>query len=186
MADNLHKKKRLIAIAITPFTPAPSHAARIVELLTNGYDYVHVRYPEASPDTTASIINAVPTGLRSRITVHDNFEALAAEGIGGIHLNRRNPAAPPGWKGRVSLSAHSLEEVAEAGEGFAYVTLSPVYPSISKSDYVPLCDLLGSLARLPNRQVRVVALGGVTPDRIAEIEMAGFDGYAMLGAIDWT
>ena len=33
--------------------------------------------------------------------------------LGGIHLNKRNPEAPPLYKGSISRSCHSLEEIIE-------------------------------------------------------------------------
>lgn len=53
----------------------------------------------------------------------------------GIHLNGRNPNLPEGYKGHVSCSCHSLDEVKERKSSCDYVFLSPVFNSISKLNY---------------------------------------------------
>lgn len=72
-----------------------------------------------------------------------------------------------------------------------YCLLSPIYPSISKPGYGG--GYSGSAAAFPDRQqladalagarYPVLALGGVTPDRFAELAAMGFAGAVLLGSI---
>ena len=59
------------------------------------------------------------------------------------------------------------------------MTLSPVFDSISKQGYRSAFDPDSLRPWLEGK--RVVALGGVTPERIPLLRDAGFSGAAMLG-----
>lgn len=68
-----------------------------------------------------------------------------------------------------------------------YVTLSPIFDSISKEGYnskfnkkdLIFLDKNGSSVVT----TKVVALGGVTPERVDIVRQLGFDGFAVLGAL---
>ena len=175
--------KRFIQIAVTVPYFYPGEASDIEHKLRRGEaDYVHVRKPGASAEDVARLLYSIDASLRPRLTLHDHFELAGRYGTGGLHLNSRNATVPSGWKGRVSRSCHTAAECLDA-RGFDYVFLSPVYPSISKLGYTPsltpeeITGVLGSRHECP-----IVALGGITPQRIEEVKRAGFDGAAMLGA----
>lgn len=111
---------------------------------------------------------------------------LARElGAGVLHLPEGSPR-PTGWHGRVGVSCHDVEQILRAGEaGFDYVTLSPVYPSISKVGHHPDEPLAGlrKLSRAGVGHPPVWALGGVSADRIPELIRAGATGVAVCGAV---
>ena len=82
-----------------------------------------------------------------------------------------------------SRSCHSLEEVTEWKERCNYVSLSPIFDSISKQGY------RSAFSREELQQARrdgiiddkVFALGGITFDRLPEVETLGFGGAMILG-----
>lgn len=174
--------RRFIRIAITTPYFYSGEAPQIEEKLRSGEaDYVHIRKPDATRDEIASLIENVNADLRQRLTLHDHTEMAATWGVGGIHLNRRCPAVPAGWSGRISASLHSIEECCNAS-GYDYATLSPIFPSLSKPGYkgnfndTELSEFLSSPHKIP-----IVALGGIDHSRISRVADIGFDGYAMLG-----
>ncbi|MCM1164308.1 MAG: thiamine phosphate synthase [Muribaculaceae bacterium] len=173
MADN-----QFTLIAITPPEPLDDEAARIATLLRSGFDRVHLRHPAMPVSELEKIIAAIPSELRGAISLHDHFHLAPAYGIGGIHLNGRNPQAPRGWEGITSRSCHSVAEV-EASRGLDYVTLSPVFDSISKPGYRGV-----NFDSLPTGII-IVALGGVTPEKFNLLKSLGYAGAAMLSAA-WT
>ena len=74
------------------------------------------------------------------VTVHADLDAAREAGAAGIHLPRtREPGNARDVLGPgalVGMSAHGLEEVEWACEREVdYITLSPVFPSISKPGY---------------------------------------------------
>ena len=164
----------MLRIAITLPGFVPGEASFIVRLLDESFDRVHIRKPDADARAVAQLIEGVPEEYRSRLVLHDHHALAERYGLGGIHLNYRNPVAPAGFQGSVSRSCHSLDEVRAWKPRCAYVFLSPIYDSISKQAL-----LKASAEGIIDQQV--VALGGVTYQRLAEVEQLGFGGYAMLG-----
>lgn len=168
----------LLIIAITAPGDVPGEAAEICRILDAGEaDLVHVRKPGWTYDKTRTLIEEIPPRLRSRIKVHDHFELAVEFGLGGVHLNARNPKAIEG-AGAVSMSLHDIRQLDCAGF-YDYVTLSPVFDSISKKGYTSAFNLAELKGKLEGK--KVIALGGVTPEKFPDIKDAGFYGAAMLG-----
>ena len=114
----------------------PDEASYIRRLFELGLDVLHLRKPGASADECARLVEEVPELWRGRIVVHDHFRLCRDYGLMGVHLNSRNPVPPADFRpGTVSASCHSLAEVARRKTGLSYVTLSPVFDSISKQGY---------------------------------------------------
>ena len=106
-------------------------------------------------------------------------------GLGGIHLNRRNPVAPAGFNGLVSRSCHSLEELVQHKQTSDYLFLSPIFDSLSKVGYESQfsLDTLEKASRQGIIDEKVIALGGLSRQTIPTIRTIPFGGYALLGAI---
>ncbi len=175
MAD---KSKALIVI--TPQDIHHDEAKRITVLLDGGVTFVHLRHPGATYSDMKRLIEDIPQRYHSRLRLHGHFELLNEFNLGGIHLNSRCPHAPQLYKGSVSSTCHSVEEVNEAAWHVDFVTLSPVCDSISKPGY-NRAFTHEQLSSLPTG--KVVALGGITPERISELKQYPFIGYAVLGYI---
>ena len=80
-------------------------------------------------------------------------------------------------------SAHSTEEIL-ANPGYDYYFLSPIYDSISKEGYKSAfskTELTEFLHAHP--EIKVMALGGMTADKVDECREMGFAGVAFLGEI---
>ena len=107
---------------------------------------------------------------------------------------------------RLSAPAHSWEEAARLAPLCDYVTLSPLFDSVSKPGYLAGIDPADACRRLRLRTdetakpiptaiptelpvsgpgSRIIALGGITPDNISVARAAAFDGAAVIGAV-WT
>ena len=170
----------MLKIAITPPDPFTDEARQIAMILDRGWDFVHLRHLGASTRDIKSIIESVPQRLHDRLKLHSHFDLLNEFNLGGIHLNSRCPQPPPLYRGPRSRSCHSVKEAAETASDFDYVTLSPIFDSISKHGY------RGDFSHEELMSIpvgKVVALGGITPERIAEISKYPFAGFAMLGYI---
>lgn len=168
-------------IVFTAPEATEGEARRITMMLVCGHaDIVHLRKPGYSRRQMRDLLLEIPGELHPQLRLHDHFDLLDEfPGVGGVHLNSRNPEAPAQAR-CVSRSCHTLEEL-KGAEGYDYVTLSPIYDSISKPGYRSAFDterLRGAIGR-----GRVIALGGVTPDRFAELRDMGFAGAALLGYI---
>jgi thiamine-phosphate pyrophosphorylase len=121
--------------------------------------------------------------------LHDHFPLAAKYRLKGVHLNSRNPEA--NFKGEywsscsISRSCHSLEEVVANKDSCNYLTLSPIFDSISKEGYkagFPEEILTGAADKgiIGNK---VVALGGISSSNIQSVKKLGFGGVAVLGTV---
>ncbi|WP_302451461.1 thiamine phosphate synthase, partial [Acidaminococcus fermentans] len=96
-------------------------------------------------------------------------------------LRERPAGGPPGGPGRVGGSCNSWDAVQEAARlGADCCTFSHVYPTQCKPGLPPrgLEALRQVCAQSP---VPIYALGGVTPEKIPELEKAGAAGAVMMG-----
>lgn len=168
---------KFLSIIFTEPEIRPAEAREITQILESGAcDWLHLRHPDASERQMRELLADIPLRLRSKIRIHSHFTLIEEFRLSGAHLNSRWPE----WRDvcRLTRSCHSLAELYD-GDKYAYSTLSPIFPSISKPGYK--ADF--QLANLPDaiRKRNVVALGGVTPDKTPMLQALGFDGAAYLG-----
>ncbi len=158
-------------------------AGQIVRLLRCSIDLVHIRKPRATREQLEKLIMEIPQEYHDRLVLHDHHGLAMKYRLHGIHLNSRNPEPPHGWTGSVSRSCHSLQEVREWKGKCDYVSLSPVFDSISKQGYRAAfsCEELLAAKEEGIIDRRVMALGGVTFNRIDEVLRMGFGGGMILG-----
>jgi thiamine-phosphate diphosphorylase len=126
-------------------------------------------------------------GTRTRVLVNDRVDVALAAGAHGVHLRAASMPAPrvralcpPGFI--VGRSVHTRDEAmaAAAGGGLDYLLFGTVFPTASKPGRAPaglsaLADVALAVS-LP-----VLAVGGVTPDKVEEVVGAGAAGFAAIG-----
>lgn len=157
----------------------------ITSLFEEGLDILHLRKPDTAPMYAERLLTLIPEQYHKRIVVHGHFYLKEEFRLKGIHLNLRNPNAPDHYKGHISCSFHSLEEVKERKRNYDYVFMSPVFDSISKQDYnaqyspeeIKKAHKQGIIDK------KVYALGGIDVHNIKEVKKYGFGGAAVMGAI---
>lgn len=157
----------------------------IDRLFGHGLDRLHLRKPGADIGECRRLLDGISREWLPWIVVHDNFGLCREYGLGGVHLNGRNPMAPPNHEGSVSRSCHSLEEISRYKGECDYLTLSPIFNSISKQGYMAAFEP-GQLAAARDSGLidsRVIALGGVTLENIPRVKELGFGGVAILGDV---
>lgn len=157
----------------------------IDRLFGHGLDRLHLRKPGADIGECRRLLDGISREWLPWIVVHDNFGLCREYGLGGVHLNGRNPMAPPNHEGSVSRSCHSLEEISRYKGECDYLTLSPIFNSISKQGYMAAFGP-GQLAAARDSGLidrRVIALGGVTLENIPRVKELGFGGVAILGDV---
>ncbi len=157
---------------------------------TGGCRWFSLREKDLPPAERRALLGAlVVLGQRwgAIITVHDDIDAAAMADAGGVHLpSGGSPAAArlrlPG--ALIGASAHSAEEAsALLSAGADYVTVSPVFLTVSKPGYGPALGTDG-LARIVARVAGpVIALGGVTAANAASCRAAGAQGVAVMGEV---
>lgn len=175
-------------LVITSASHVRGEAQSIMKLIDSDVvERVHLRKPDMTVEQTRRYIESVPAEYYPFLSIHDHLHLAVEYGLGGIHLNRRNPEPPTGrFPGLTSRSCHSAGEVKEAilSRHADYCFLSPVFDSVSKP------GRHGEIDRTECRELsstgildeRVYALSGITPENLPEVKDMGFKGAAILGA----
>jgi thiamine-phosphate pyrophosphorylase len=172
-------------IAITTPKIISDDGCIIRGLLDNGVDIVHLRKPNSDVDECRRILSAIDIEYRQRIVIHDYPELYAEFSLKGVHINRNVAALPNGYNGSKSRSCHSFEELVRYKDDYDYLFLSPIFDSISKVGYRSAFDE-DELYRASTSGIidkKVIALGGVTFDKIDYLKKLNFGGVAMSGAL---
>ena len=157
-------------------------AERIVQRLAD-VDLIHLRKTESVSDEMERLIREIPKDYHKRLVLHDHHHLAVKYGLYGVHLNSRNPLPLEGWKGSVSRSCHSFEELKEWKDRCNYLSLSPIYDSISKQGYNSAFSREQIEKAVAEGIIdnKVLALGGVTFDKVEEVLSLGFGGAMILG-----
>jgi thiamine-phosphate pyrophosphorylase len=120
------------------------------------------------------------------ITVHGDLEAAEAAGV-GVHLPAgASPAqarARLGEGALIGLSVHSARGAAAVHPAADYVTLSPIFGSISKPGYGPALGVQGLADAVAGARVPIVALGGIEAGNLDSCFAAGAAAVAVMGAV---
>jgi len=159
--------------------------------VANGVDLIQVRERDLEAAEVAALVAdlvAVTRGSTTRVVVNDRIDVALASGADGVHLRADSvPVAaarvllpPPRLVGR---SVHTVDE-ARAASGADYLIAGTVFPSVSKRTGPASAELLGIAGlRAITRAtaVPVLAIGGITSARIAEVVAAGAAGVAAIG-----
>ena len=145
----------------------------VVTMFENGLSRFHLRKPGASAEAMSTFLDQLPEKVCDQIAVHGHEELVEPFKLSHNH-------APHGR----SRSCHSLEELDELGPEVEYVFLSPIFNSISKQDYPAAFDYEKLKEALNiERSSQVLALGGISLDKLATCKELGFDGVALLGSV---
>jgi thiamine-phosphate diphosphorylase len=123
--------------------------------------------------------------LPSPLFVNDRLDVALAVPAAGVQLGSASLSVsaardlePRWWIGR---SVHDLGEAEAARtEGADYLVLGPVYRSATHADREPLG--LDALRRIVALGLPVVAIGGITVERVREVRDAGAHGIAAIRA----
>ncbi|MDE6576916.1 MAG: thiamine phosphate synthase, partial [Muribaculaceae bacterium] len=128
------REKNFLTIAFTLPYFFEGEEIAITEILERATaDILHLRKPDSTFFQMKSLLEKIPRHLHSKIKIHDHFSLIEEFRLGGVHLNARNPIAPQNVNS-LSCSMHTIEQL-EAAKHYDYVTLSPIYDSISKPGY---------------------------------------------------
>ena len=125
------------------------------------------------------------------LVVNDDLEVALAASADAVHLGQDDlPLAEArrvaGDRLLLGVSTHTLEQVAGAVAGGAdYLGFGPVYPTGSKANPDPVVGLEGLAAAVRAAEpVPVVAIGGITPSRAAEVAEAGAHAACAISAVN--
>jgi thiamine-phosphate pyrophosphorylase len=161
-----------------------------LELADAGVRLMQLRDKRASPrdihlQTREFVEHLSPRGVR--LIVNDRADIAAMAGAGGVHVGQEDLAVeearricgpPPAW---VGVSTHNLDQLREAARTSAdYIAVGPLFPTTTKANPEPVVGIeflreARGLTRKP-----IVAIGGITVERAADVFRAGADSVAVI------
>ncbi|MGH9561870.1 MAG: thiamine phosphate synthase [Terracidiphilus sp.] len=176
----------LYAILETSLTPEPLELAR--KLVGAGVQILQVRDKRGSGrkiyEQARSLITLQSADVR--IIVNDRPDIASIAEASGVHVGQddlppeeaRKICKPPLW---VGVSTHNLNQLREAeGTSADYIAVGPIFATDTKENPDPVVGLeLLRAARLITRKP-LVAIGGITVERAAEVFAAGADSVAVI------
>ncbi|HEX5482972.1 MAG TPA: thiamine phosphate synthase [Terriglobia bacterium] len=157
----------------------------LLEATEAGLDMIQVREKDLATQDLLSL--AAPVIERARDTaviINDRLDVALALRAAGVHLGQHSmPAAAvksfaPG-EFLIGVSCHSLNDALAAElAGADYLLLGPVFETPSKLGFGPPLGLDQFREAAARVRIPVLALGGITPERVRPCLEAGAAGIA--------
>lgn len=122
--------------------------------------------------------------------VNDSAEIAVAAGAHGVHVGQTDGPSGPirrllGPDRLLGRSTNDPDQIDEAVREADYVAFGPIFPTpnLSRPKPVQGLDALRAVrARVP-AEVPLVAIGGITAERLPALRAAGADAWAVIGAV---
>ncbi|MHB8485535.1 MAG: thiamine phosphate synthase [Candidatus Acidiferrales bacterium] len=159
------------------------------ELISAGVELIQYRAKHLSSRKYFEVCSNFAETLAShnaRFIVNDRPDIAAMIGAGGVHVGQED--LPPddarricGLSRWVGVSTHTLEQVRAAAKTSAdYIAVGPIFSTSTKkkSDAVVGTSFIREARKLTQKPI--VAIGGITRERAAEVYEAGADSIAVI------
>jgi len=168
------------------------HAELARLALAGGADAIQFREKRGSARALIEIARAIAELCRrpgASMIVNDRLDVALAADAGGVHLGADD--YPPslareilGPDRVIGVSARTAAEAVVAMDaGADYIGAGPVYTTASKPDAAPPIGADGLRAIVRAVEIPVIAIGGITAERIAEVLATGAHGVAVIEAV---
>jgi thiamine-phosphate pyrophosphorylase len=137
----------------------------------------------------AAAIKAVFDGAGAMLLLNDRVHLVAETGWDGVHIGQTDVSpssarAMIGAEKILGVSTHAVEQVAKAaGEPVDYIAVGPVFGTSTKLDAEPVIGLEGVVAARGVMEKALVAIGGITLERVPQVVRAGADSVALISAL---
>ncbi|MBS0183238.1 MAG: thiamine phosphate synthase [Nitrospira sp.] len=183
---------RLLLVTDRHQTHGCSLATVLSDAIKAGVPAIQLRERDLSTSELVSLAQEIQTMTNPgsvSLIVNDRVDLMMALNLDGVHL--RSDSLPPrsvrrlvGPGGLIGVSTHSVEDVRRANQGGAdYVVFGPIFETPSKRPFGPSLglDLLADVCR--QSLTPVIAIGGITRERVRSVRRAGAHGVAVIGAL---
>ncbi|MFV7234366.1 MULTISPECIES: thiamine phosphate synthase [Flavobacterium] len=160
-------------------------------LFENGMELFHIRKSEFTEFEMEVFVSAIGLEFRNQLSLHSHHHLAKEFGIHRIHFTEKmrtetSEESLKKWKEKgfkLSTSIHCMADFEKLSDAFDYAFFGPVFESISKPNYASNLDFRMELKQRKNNKTALVALGGITSERIKAALEYGFDDVALLGTI---
>ena len=155
----------------------------LTSLFETGMDNLHLYKPGAEPVYSERLLTLIPEDYYGKITVHDHFYLKEEFKLKGIHLNDCQTEAPAGYRGNITRTCHSIDELKAAKKQSNYVFLKTLFNSQSNpADKATLSmEDLKEASRHGLIDKKVYAMGGMNLNNISIAKDLGFGGVVICG-----
>jgi thiamine-phosphate pyrophosphorylase len=134
-------------------------------------------------------IRSITASYAVPLIVNDRVDLMMALNLDGVHLRSDSLSATPvrqliGPRRLIGVSTHSVEDVRRANQdGADYVVFGPIFETPSKRPFGPPLGLhlLADVCR--RSSIPVLAIGGITCERVRDVRRAGAHGVAVIAAL---
>lgn len=173
-------------VVISPEQSVPKESELIHAFIKHGLDYYHVRKYDYSDQEIHDYLAAIDEVYRSRLVLHSHYHLADEYGIGRLHfgeMKRTEEYCSRYSEYHCSTSVHDIDDFNRLSGHWDYAFLSPVFPSISKKGYGVNTTVLAEIQRRENHTAKLIGLGGIQQTNTRQVLRAGFDGFALMGAV---
>jgi thiamine-phosphate pyrophosphorylase len=127
----------------------------------------------------------VARGAGAQLFVNGDVEVACEAGADGVHRPHALVILPEDAQGlRLAGSTHSLIEARQAeDDGLDFIVFGPIYETPSKRAFGPPQGVDALRKVCASVQIPVLAIGGITPERVRDVRDAGAVGVAVISAI---
>jgi len=159
----------------------------IEEAVQAGIDLIQLREKDLPTRELLQLaVSAVAAakGSGTRIAVNDRLDIALVAGADGVHLGTQSIPARAVWNivpegFLIGVSCHSRQDVLAAeAAGADYVVLGPIFETPSKFAYGPPLGLDVLRDTASDTRIPVLALGGISVERVRACLDAGASGIA--------
>lgn len=159
----------------------------IAGAVAGGVDAVQIREPDLTTDERHSLASRIVAATRNRAQVVMNSDIATARSLGiGLHLPENAQASAEARRriGDGPLLGRSVHSpaVARAADDVDYILAGHVFATFSKPGMPPI-KTTGLRAIVEASWSPVIAIGGITPERVKDVMNAGAIGVAVITAI---
>jgi len=159
------------------------------EAIRAGVDLIQVKERDLDGGPLASLVAELvrlTRGTATRVVVNDRLDVALACRADGVHL--RGDSIPPGPARSIApagfligRSVHHEAEAKAVAPDVDYLIAGTVFPTSSKPGLTECLGVEGLARICRSVSVPVLAIGGMTPDRLADVATAGAAGVAAIG-----
>jgi thiamine-phosphate pyrophosphorylase len=178
-------------IVISNPTPIENEINLIHQLFKEGLPLFHVRKPDFYTAEMKAFLSEIKSDYRQNLVLHSHHQLASTFGIHRLHFTEKMRVETSEehlkkWKERgfkLSTSIHSMTDFEKLSNVFDYAFFGPVFESISKPKYASDIDFEKELKQRNNKKTTMIAVGGITSNKIKTALGYGFDDVALLGTI---
>ncbi len=174
-------------LVISPPQPVDKETTWVNTLLSAGLKLFHIRKYNFTTEEMKRYLDRIDGRFANRLVLHSHDHLAEEFGINRLHVNehRRCEGVHKAYRNKyhLSTSTHDIETFNALSSVWDYAFLSPVFESISKPEYGKTNAVFPQLKQRSNTTVKLVGLGGITPQNGQLVKACGADDVAMLGSI---